>query len=310
MKQFVEKFPNIIHLNGFRSWFRFTEESITHLICGLQRLESISFAKECDCSQTDSLEANSGDYFQYINPEIRVIRVTNKILGRKGLYYLTKRVKNLRELRINVIDSIDDLKLICEHFRNLKCLSFGFGISSEQMFEAFHLMSSLHDLEYIDIVMSDESEQNQITSDTCLLELMSKTPNMKTIIFSGKITEQSIQFVDRYWPKLEKLQIKSKSGAAISSAIIANIAKLKNLNYLDLKDSNITDEDIFRIFLTLNKLRFVDMSGTRITDKTLEFLIEKANSMPNQMFEINLRRTSVKYSNESNRQTPNNLLTH
>ncbi len=280
------------------------------MISGLKKLEFIGFAKETDCTKSDSLDANSGDYFQYINPDIQVIKVTNKILGQNGLNYLTKRVKSLKELRINSIDSIDDLKLICQHFKSLKCLSFGFEISAELKSEAFRLMSNLNDLEVIDIQMSEKSEENEITSDSCLLELMSKTPKMKTIIIRGKITEASIQFIDRYWPQLEKLEIKSKIGAAISPTIIPNIAKLKNLNYLDLSDSNITDDDIFKIIFAKNRLRFLNLSGTRITMKTINVLIEKANSMPNEKFEMDLRRTSVSYLSESINQMPHNLLTH
>lgn len=308
MKEFVKKFPNIVQLSGFRSWFRFSYNSITQLISGLNKLEILCFCKETDCTESQTSDI-SGDYFQFINPDIQVIRVTKKILGLKGLYYLTKRVKSLKELRIDVIDSIENLKLICEHFQSLKCLSFKFEINSQQKFEAFGLMSSLHNLEEVDIVMSDKSEENGFTSDSCLLELMKSIPLMKSIIFSGKFTEGSVKFVDMYWPQLEKLQIKSKLGSAISSTIVKNIAKLNHLKYLDLNNSNITDDDIFKLMSDSSKVRFIDLSGTRITDKTIEFLIRKAKSMPNEKFEIILRRTSVQI-HELKNILPNNLLTH
>ncbi|XP_054165955.1 uncharacterized protein LOC128963471 [Oppia nitens] len=214
---------------------------------------------------------------------------------------VTGSAKCLTNLEING-EFIDNkiVSEICENLFNLQILEI--DCSNIEDKHTLHKLSNLRHLEELNLFLPS------IKFDYILCDILKNNYYLKKLSLDGAIvTDYSIQFLPQFCPHLEYLSIAFEEliiNNKISDNCCESLAKLNNLQHLDLQYTKIGDK-LIQVITDCPNILTVEIEGCKqVTNKLIDCMIDIAKQRPNKSLTLFARETHL---NEPEVQIPDNL---
>ena len=300
MKMILNQLPDVQCLDLSHSGWLTTEQQVD-FINQFKSLERLILSN-----------AQIYSFYEKPNPKLIIRNANLKHVNLKGFNmqnmesFFKEMGKQLTELIISYEYFYHKIKLY-QHLNKekLKHLQFDYikGSFSLNNFSGFvglqvliineiHNKHTILSMNYLEYQYNHQHNFPHQLNDETMLMLMKGCPNMKVFEYDSfgeqyKVTNYSMQQIDKLWPNLTRLTLKHFT--QITSKTMYSIANLENLTYLFLSNADIDDDGIIRVLVSCKQLSYFSFHlnypyqfrfGFPLTNEILTRCIEVAQERP------------------------------
>ena len=306
MKRLGEKYPNLSEIRAISASLAIAEESLRALFENCRHLTSFIMHSDLvyppswtDWGRVGHYHRINGECYSYLSENIREIRTDIRIMDNSGLLSLSGSSGGRNLTCLDLKGGTWDgwwLQIIAQglpHLQILRCSKI--SIFSDDDLEDIALISLLKHLRELYLDLSAKSLVLYL--DDVVYGLMQGCPQMsKFELFNGFLTDRSLLHINQFWPKMAYFSLSTQMNPNITDQSMDSISELKNLIYLNLNGTNVSDSFV-KVSQMCTKLKDINLEYTLITNITVESLIDAAILRPKDKISVDIAGTDTDIQN-------------
>ena len=306
IKRLAEKYPNLKKIRTISASLAIAEESLKALFENCRQLNSFIMHSDLvyppswtEWGRVGHYHRISGECYSYLSENIREIRTDIRIMDNSGLLSLSASNGGHNLSCLDLKGGTFDgwwLQIIAQGLPQLQILRCSkISVFSDDDLEDIGLIRELKQLRELYLDLSAKSLV--IYLDDVVYGLMQGCPHMTRFeLFNGFLTDRSLIHINKYWPQMSYLLLSTQMNPHITDESLNSICQLKQLIYLNLNGTNISDSFV-RVSQMCSKLKDINLEYTLITNTTIESLIDAAILRPFDKISVDIAGTDTDIQN-------------
>lgn len=303
MKNIGIKFPSLKYLRVVSATIATCEESLKELFSSCKNLQvfivhsNLLFPPSWTrWGREGNYHRVMGDCFSLLTNNIHEISTDLRVMDDCGLLNLASGngAENLTCLDLSGSTFHPWwFQIICPSFRKLiRLRSSKITAQSIEDADDISLICQLFDLEelYLDF---HYSKSLILCLDDAIYSIMQGCRKMRKIeLFNTYLTDRSLVEINKFWNELIHLSLYTQMNPDITDVSVPSIAELKNLQYLNLNGTNVSDK-IVDVLHRCNQIRDINLEYTLITNRVVSSAIAIAKLRPNDKIVFDLAGNDI-----------------